>query len=327
MTIAVVDSGDGVGELASDWRGLKQRAARPSPFLAPEWLLPWWQVFGGDQRPLAATLRRPDGTLAGLLPLYVSDEGKILPIGVGLSDHAGILLATDAPPDAASRLLAAALSAPASAAVGRCDIPDLPPGEALLRARCPDGWARPVLGRPALPGAGASDRSPRSRAACGGISARRVIAPDRSGAWSITTADARSIAEAFENLVALHGARWTARDEPGVLADPRVRAFHHAALPGLASSGLARLATLTLRGRPAAVVHALRDPGRIYFYLGGFAPEAAFESPGTILVGALLEEAASDGCDEAHFLRGGEAYKYAWGATDRVNTGRSLVRL
>ncbi len=326
MTVAVVDSGDGVGDLASDWRGLWQRTARPSPFLAPEWLLPWWQVFGGDQRPLAATLRRPDGTLAGLLPLYVSDEGKILPIGVGLSDHAGILLATDAPPDAASRLLAAALAAPASAAVGRCDIPDLPPGEALLRARCPDGWADqcwagppcPVLAlrpEPAIPRGMRRDlRQARHRA-------------DRSGAWSITTADARSIAEAFENLVALHGARWTARDEPGVLADPRVRAFHHAALPGLASSGLARLATLTLRGRPAAVVHALRDPGRIHFYLGGFAPEAAFESPGTILVGALLEEAASDGCDEAHFLRGGEAYKYAWGATDRANTGRSLVRL
>ncbi len=50
------------------------------------------------------------------------------------------------------------------------------------------------------------------------------------------------------------------------------------------------------------------------------------ESPGTILLGAMIEEAAAEGVAELHFLRGAEAYKYAWGATDRHNATRILVR-
>ena len=64
---------------------------------------------------------------------------------------------------------------------------------------------------------------------------------------------------------------------------------------------------------------ALLGPGRILFYLSGYDAARGYESPGTLLVGAMLEEAVREGRREAHFLRGGEAYKYAWGAVDRPN--------
>jgi CelD/BcsL family acetyltransferase involved in cellulose biosynthesis len=49
-------------------------------------------------------------------------------------------------------------------------------------------------------------------------------------------------------------------------------------------------------------------------------------SPGTQIVAHAIEEAVREGAEEFHFLRGGEAYKYAWGAVDRQNTALTLRR-
>jgi CelD/BcsL family acetyltransferase involved in cellulose biosynthesis len=111
-----------------------------------------------------------------------------------------------------------------------------------------------------------------------------------------------------------------------VLADPAVLAFHHESAPALLRAGLLRLEALHLRGRIAAVIHALLSPGRIHFYLNGFDPACGFESPGTILLGHMIETAWREGRREAHFLRGNERYKYAWGGIDRYNQGRSFLR-
>jgi hypothetical protein len=39
-----------------------------------------------------------------------------------------------------------------------------------------------------------------------------------------------------------------------------------------------------------------------------------------------MEEAIRDGAREFHFLRGGEGYKYGWGAVDRYNRRRTITR-
>jgi CelD/BcsL family acetyltransferase involved in cellulose biosynthesis len=66
--------------------------------------------------------------------------------------------------------------------------------------------------------------------------------------------------------------------------------------------------------------------GRAYAYLGGFDPEYAYESPGSILIGHALSEGIREGGREFDFLRGGEAYKYSWGAIDRWTSKRVLKR-
>ncbi len=112
-----------------------------------------------------------------------------------------------------------------------------------------------------------------------------------------------------------------------MFADARVRAFHAEAAPLLHEAGLLRLMMLRLAGEIIAVVHALRDArGTLFLHLGGFDPAHAFISPGTILIGAMLEQSAAEGAQELHFLRGSEAYKYAWGARDRRNAVRRFRR-
>jgi CelD/BcsL family acetyltransferase involved in cellulose biosynthesis len=309
----------GLEALWPSWEALWRRVPDACPFMAPAWLRPWWHVFGTG-RPVVTTLHGPAG-LAGVLPLYRLED-KLLPMGVGISDYFDVLLGPEAPPDAATMLLSAALAA---SDAPHCDLPELALGARLLAARCPSGWrddtwAGPVCPvlclapEPAIPKGMRRDlRQARHRA-------------DRAGGWTVVRTGENTLGEVLDTLIALHAARWQARGEPGVLADPHVRAFHRLAAPGLLSAGVLRLAALRLRGRIAGVIHALLSPGRICFYLAGFDPEAAFESPGTLLLGHMIEEAAREGRREAHFLRGDEAYKHAWGAVDRRNRGRSLVR-
>ena len=70
----------------------------------------------------------------------------------------------------------------------------------------------------------------------------------------------------------------------------------------------------------------LAPPHRLMLYLSGFDEDFATVSPGTLLLGHLIEDAIRDGTREIHFLRGGETYKYAWGGADRRNVNRRLAR-
>jgi CelD/BcsL family acetyltransferase involved in cellulose biosynthesis len=186
-------------------------------------------------------LRGDGGKLLGLLPLYLLEEGsetKLLPVGIGVSDYLDALLDPDAPPDAAERLLAAALAASPEAT--SCDLTDLPPGAALRCAPAPPGWrdegARPAETCPVLdlpPGAALPDVLSRNRRNALRNARNRA---ERSGGCSVQTADAGTLDECLVALLALHRARWDARGEPdGVLADPRVAALHRDAAPALLS--------------------------------------------------------------------------------------------
>lgn len=315
--------------LAPEWDALWHRVPGAAPFASPRWLLPWWRQWGADRgpaRPRIATLRTPgDGRLAAVLPLYVLDEAegpKLLPMGAGTGDYLDALAEPGAD---VSALLAAALAASPDAAL--CDLIEIPAGGRLLGIGAPPGWQAawrqdstcPVL---ASPGDALANvpvvtrrklRMARNRAA-------------RAGGYRVEEATGETLPGLFAELIRLHQARWEQAGEPGILADPRVLAFHADAQPRLLDAGLLRLLALRLGGGPvAAAFLQLLQPGRALFYLAGFDPTLAYNSPGTLLLGCALERAAAEG-REVHFLRGAESYKFAWGAEDRPNQACRLTR-
>ncbi len=313
--------------LAPAWRALWRRVPGTTPFQHPAWQLAWWSQFAG-QRLTIGVLRR-NGVLAGLLPAYVLDEGKLLPLGAGLSDCLDALIAPDAPGDAAERLLGTVLAQAGEVTV--CDLIDLPPGSPLRVCTPPLGWrARlhaadpcPVLGLP-RPGADLRTCVPASSHRKLRMNRHRA---ERAGGWSLELAVPETLAGVLGCVLDMHTARWTARGEPGgVLSDPRVSATLIAAAPGLLDDGALRAAVLRIGGTPAAGCVALLTQDRLMLYLGGFAADHAHCSPGSLLLAALAEQAAAEGRSELHFLRGAEAYKYAWGATDRHNATRRFLR-
>ena len=59
------------------------------------------------------------------------------------------------------------------------------------------------------------------------------------------------------------------------------------------------------------------DEVTCYFYNAGMDPAAKDLSPGVTGAAAYLRFELEHGCRRFDFLRGGEAYKYEWGAVDQ----------
>ena len=319
----------GLHALAPEWQALWRTLPDATPFQSPAWLLPWWSQFG-TARPVVGVLRDA-GRLVGLLPAYVLEEpagAKLLPVGAGISDTLDALIAPGAPPDAAARLLAMVLDTPGLAA---CDLTDLPPGSPLRTAPAPPGWQAslhltdpcPVLRLPDTV-AGLRDAIPAATHRKLRMNRHRA---ERAGGFTTQTADAASLPGLLHAIFGLHGGRWAAQGEPGgVLADPRVRAMLTASATLLLQQNVLRLVILRLGTEIAsACLGFLAGPDRLLLYMSGFSAEHAFCSPGSLLLGAMAEAAVIEGRRELHFLRGGEAYKHAWGGMDRYNATRRFV--
>lgn len=83
---------------------------------------------------------------------------------------------------------------------------------------------------------------------------------------------------------------------------------------------------MRVNDRVIAIIYGFAHLATVYDYLGGYDPSLEKLSPGTVIVAHAIEQAVRDGAKTFDFLRGAEDYKYAWGATDRRNKRRRLIR-
>jgi CelD/BcsL family acetyltransferase involved in cellulose biosynthesis len=316
--------------LAPQWWRLWRRLPQATPFQSPAWLIPWWECFRpGLLRTIA--VEEGKGRLVGLAPLYLETGPlgrRLLPLGVALSDYLDLLLDPDTREAAGAAVMAHLAATDWGWEV--IELQELPPDAAAHALAVPPGMAEssaehsacPVLVLPHSADGLRDVIPPRQRRKL--AMARNRAA--RSGGIRVTEADAGSAHHHLEALFALHHARWQSRGASGVLDGEVVRQFHREAVGGLIEAGLARLYALKLQGRTIGAYYGFRHNGRALAYLTGFDPEHERLSPGTLLVGHAIEEALSEGAREFHFLRGREAYKYRWGAEDRLNRLRLFRR-
>ncbi|MBV8935393.1 MAG: GNAT family N-acetyltransferase [Alphaproteobacteria bacterium] len=316
-----------IGQLVPEWQALWRRAGDATPFQSPEWLLSWWRFFGNGA-PLVLTAREHERLIA-VLPLYHHAESgcaKLLPIGVGLSDYLDALVEA-AHSGTVEALLQALLEQPRWE---ECYIPDLPPFAALLAARPPAqllqdrriGETCPVLTLPTAV-SGLPEVVPRKTLRDLGQARRRAAV---AGSIAAIPADEGSLAEFLQEFFRLHEDRWQPIAGHGVCSDPAVRNFHLAAARRMLSAGILRLYLLRIGNSVVSAYYGFTAKRIAYAYLSGFDHRFAALSPGTQIIAHAIEEAVREGAREFHFLRGGEAYKYAWGAVDRPNTVLTLRR-
>jgi CelD/BcsL family acetyltransferase involved in cellulose biosynthesis len=238
---------------------------------------------------------------------------------MSVSDYHDVLLDPACAREAGTALQVAAFAAPE--AWERWDLEELMPDAAALslpwtgRARIEEApqSACPVL---ELSGPSVEACLPKTKRRKLNLARNRMA---RHGAVRIERVTGATLARALDHLFRLHGQRWQSQGEAGVLAEDRIRRFHRDAAAGLEAAGLLRLFTLSVGDEVIAVYYGFQAGDRAYAYLSGFDPAYAFESPGTLAVAHAMEAALAEGVREFHFLRGQEAYKYAWGATDRWN--------
>lgn len=122
---------------------------------------------------------------------------------------------------------------------------------------------------------------------------------------------------ALNDLFRLHGKRWRARGQTGVLATPRRQSFHRHLCSALLKRDRLRLWSLRCDGQAACVLLSYFYEGRYSFFIGGFEPEMMRWSVGTCLFARVFAAAIEEGAREFDFLRGEEEYKYRYGAVNR----------
>lgn len=327
IEIAKISDAEAIASLLPEWETLWQRDPAATPFQSSAWQTAWWRHFGTAE-PVLLTLRS-GGELVALLPLYrLREPGccKLLPIGVGMSDYIAALLDPSAG-DATGMLIPAIAE---TDGWDECWLPDLiadgglekaPTGPGL-QTRTAEASPCPILELPAA-GSGLGAVVPRKTlrdlrqaqtraAAAGGVIIERV-GGDRLDA-------------AIDDLFRLHEQRWRARGESGVCVDRCVRAFHREAAHALLAAGMLRLYRLWISEAVAAVYYGFAAKGTAYAYVGGFDISQQRFSPGTQIIAHAIAEAIAEGAVRFDFLRGQEAYKYAWGAVDRRKISRHLSR-
>jgi CelD/BcsL family acetyltransferase involved in cellulose biosynthesis len=326
--VEIIRDRERLNALTPEWWSLWRRAPNSTVFQSPAWILPWWDTFRpGELCTMAVHLR---GELAGLVPTWLERGrlgSRLLPLGIGLSDYCDVLL----DPNCASAVGNHLATALADLEWESCEFAELTQNACALDLPLPPGTSSEVRDASIAPllaiPAAVHDLSGVVPAVQNRNVRRARAAAAKRGPVAITAADAANLQDCLAELIRLHNARWTSRGEQGVFADPRVARFHLLALPGLYLHGVLRMYRMSIGGEVVAAYYGYLDHNRAYAYLQGYDPEYANESPGAVVLAYAIEEAIREGAREFHFLRGDEAYKFAWGAARRSNRTRVFSRI
>lgn len=121
----------------------------------------------------------------------------------------------------------------------------------------------------------------------------------------------------FSELCRLHQTRWRAVNRDGVQSRPNLKAFLLRLLDRAftAQTPFVELSCITAGGDAIGYVLNFVDRGRVYFYIGGFHPEADNRyKPGLVSHAFIISDHLRNGKDLYDFMAGGDRYKFNLGA-------------
>jgi CelD/BcsL family acetyltransferase involved in cellulose biosynthesis len=335
--------------LAPAWSDILFRSASNEPMLSPDWLLPWWQVFGPLQgRQLCVLVLNDAGRVFGLAPLLRRWHWHrgLLPLrrleflGSGeraheaiCSDYLGLPVVAGQETTAVD-LLAGAL---AEGTLGPWHEVVLTmmdgsgPVLALLAERLGRaGFHIDVTEIDQAPYVSLPDTwdsylklLPRTHRESAKSALRRFDTWAAGRARLHQATDAGSLEAGKRILAELHQKRWREAGLPGVFGSPRFVAFHDLVMPRLLERGALQLLWLTVADEPVAAMYNVVWNNKVYFYQSG----RRMDVPGRVRLGVVmalyaLRQAIAQGRNEFDFLAGPARYKQ-----QLAPASRSVVRL
>ncbi len=320
ITVKEITNGAELERLIPEWESLWLRCPDATPFQLPDWLYNWWILFGkGGLRVIAL---RADGRLAGLAPFYLNNEGgEINFIGTGITDYLDLLLAQELI-GAGAGLIFKALFRDASG-WDECELRNIRETSPVLELKDFDGItvsSRPEVPCPVLKLPASTDDfdSTLSKAYLTRLK-RAKKGLEKLGRMEFETAGKENAREFMDAFFRFHDLWWDMKGEDGGLRCGEIKEFHRRVAEGFCARGILRLYGMRLNGELRSVVYGFASRGRFYSYLGGYDPALEKHSPGAVLIWHAIKESIRDGLCQFDFLRGGEGYKYLWGARDRMN--------
>jgi CelD/BcsL family acetyltransferase involved in cellulose biosynthesis len=311
----VFTEGRSISSLAGEWQALFSRCPGATTFQRSEWVLNWIDVFK-PARPFVIAVWQ-ESTLVGIAPLLIypkNGQSVLAFAGGGVSDYLDVLI----DPLRAENALAAIFDVIRAhkPSFDRIELTDLPNTSVLLNRNCSfEIDAHDICAVLDLPSSldGLSSLVPSHKLRNFRNSRRRMA---EAGKFQVDIADEFNRDEALSNLFRIHSSRWEHVGRPGVLARNEVQQFHQAVASQLINDGVLRLYMLRLNSQVIAMLYAFFEADAVYCYLQGYDPAHCKLSPGTFLLGSVIEDAIRHGTRRIDFLRGQESYKLSWGARE-----------
>lgn len=317
---AVYTRPEQLASVAQEWRELADTIPAMSYFTTPDWVLSWWETFGDGHAAEVAIWRDRLGRLEAVVALGWSRQRLHprvhvgLPVwtnlgsGVGGADHCGWSVGDARVHDA--RAWITERTSGTSAVLSNLDPqsgrPFVPEGALRVASSpCP---------RLEIPSDEQPIGSARMRKHLRAYT-RKLLDQGVTFRW---VPPEEMTAERLETVFRLHERRWTLTD--AVSSFDRSRAAFHQRL--IARAGPGRGPAMLLAERDGAAIGV--NYGFLWrdvfaYFQSGWEPEWAAANLGTVLNNETIAAARAAGVRVYDFLRGAEAYKYRFGATDRVD--------
>jgi CelD/BcsL family acetyltransferase involved in cellulose biosynthesis len=308
-------------DLVDGWRRLAAATPGGSYFLSPDWVLGWWETLGAGAAGEVAVWRGPTGEPEAVAPLTRTGQRlhRRLPLpvrtwtnlggGPGAADHCGWPVLPGRAGEVRAWLAAKAAGAPLLLRDldPEAGAPLVPDGARLVASSACPRLAIPAEGE-ASPYSANFRRQLRSYA--------RKLA-DREVRFRWVACEAMT-GELLETVLALHQRRQ--RVTGWASSFDRSRTGLHRRLLDRAGPGRGPAMVLAERdGRAVGALYGFCWEETFAYYQMGWEPELADTHLGIMLVAEAIRLARLAGARVFDFLRGAEAYKYRFGAADRVD--------
>jgi CelD/BcsL family acetyltransferase involved in cellulose biosynthesis len=332
MHLIAVRTWEGLSQLADEWNTLLDSSASHVPFLRHEFIRTWWQTLGGGEWPdgeLWVLLGRDENEkLIGIAPFFLTHnpvgEKVLLLLGsFEIADYLDLIASSEDLPAFIEAVMDFLVSheGPNWQILDLYNLlessPSLPYIQASANRR---GWSCsieqlhhcPSISLPGnwetyLAGIHKKQRHEIRR------KIRRLETQELPTHWYFVTDESTLDAEidAFMALMAQD------TEKERFLTDvmrSQLQASVHAAF----QAGWLQLAFVEIDGQKAAGYLNFDFANQIWVYNSGLNYAFGELSPGWVLLGYLLKWANENGRSAFDFMRGDEAYKYRFGATDRT---------
>ncbi|MEX0824922.1 MAG: GNAT family N-acetyltransferase, partial [Pirellulaceae bacterium] len=288
----------------------------------------WWEIFGPGHDAYVITVRRPDGSLAAILPLYrVRTKGTVSLVsmggGVTCTDHVSLLTAPGEDTAAIGETMGRWLAQVASSPKEGWDFLHLDgvvaenrsvtafarglrqEGAALHGCSRMNLWFLPVGDRTWDDYLAEMNRHDRRK-----NRKRGKMVDETPGLELVIPQTETSVANTLETIIELHQRRWNAEQEPGSFSGAAMCQFIHRAAQSLFQRGQLRLPTLYLNGQ--AIAGEIQIVGRdrvLYCYSSGMDTKFRDLEPGRIIQAETMKYAHSRHLTGVDMMRGDEPYK------------------
>jgi CelD/BcsL family acetyltransferase involved in cellulose biosynthesis len=323
MKLELHRDGKVFAEWQAEWNALLARGVCRTPFLRAECQRAWWQHRGGGEWPQAELLvvaaRDEAGQLAGVAPLFVTrtpeQRSELMLVGSHeICDYLDLVVAPGDVDAFAAALLdrLAAPDVPAWQVLNLYNLPTASPTRAALaRAASARGWSAaekllhptPTIQLPDTWEAYLAMMDKKERHELK-RKMRRLEGGETKVTWRFGAAPEL---DAFMALMALDAGK--AR-----FLTPAMRAQFVEIACAAAEQGWLQLAFLEVDGARAAAYLNFDFGNRLWIYNSALDPRYGALSAGWVLLGQLLRWAIENKRAAFDFMRGGEDYKFRFGA-------------